>query len=231
MALLPACLPLTSALTLGTSGILTLNQGILALGANTLTLNNTASTVIQGNAPSASNMIEADGAGFFTESIPTGASVAFYPVGTYNVTPYYSPVTMTFTANATAGTIGARVLNVVDPNNGSPTDYLTRYFAFTSATVTTYTYNITVGYVPSDVHGTLANIRYSYYNNSTWVAFASSAASNVLTCTETLTSSYCPAGCYCRLLLHWSHCYYCTHLFPVCPKRRLVYSCYLGIIS
>jgi hypothetical protein len=98
---------------------LTLTSGILQIGNNDLTINNTANNAIQGAAFDASNMIETNGSGYVFRSASTVTPIDF-PVGTGG---FYDPVSITSTS-ATSGSI--RVRTEQDFSLGS--NFLERYW-------------------------------------------------------------------------------------------------------
>ncbi|MFH0865257.1 MAG: T9SS type A sorting domain-containing protein [Bacteroidota bacterium] len=168
------------------SSNLTLSSGLIILGSNNLTMS-VASGVINGNAPSATNMIVTDGTGQFIKTIGTGDLAALtLPIGDNTGTPEYSPVVLDFSANAVSGTVGINVVNARHPEDVSPT-YLTRYWQFTTTGLTTYSYIATYYYSDSDVNGTEGDLKISRYDNSAsiWTEYLTST---VNTGANTLTS-------------------------------------------
>jgi fibronectin-binding autotransporter adhesin len=174
------------------SGTLTLNSGILTIGTNDITLANGAS--LAGNAPSASNMV-ATGTGRFFKYFPIGDSPAFtFPVGDVTGTTEYSPVTLDFSANTAAGTVGVSVTNATHPSintGGTATSYLSRYWTYATTGLTNYTYNAsTYQYNASDINGTEALMKLSYWNGAAWTTIANSNASaNSLSISSALTQA------------------------------------------
>ena len=178
------------------NGTLTLNQGILSLGTNNITLANGAS--LAGNSPGASNMV-ATGTGMFIKYFPAGDSPAFtFPVGDVTGTAEYSPLTLDFSANTIAGTVGVSVTNAVHGSinsGGTATAYLSRYWTFATTGLTgNYTYNVsTYQYNASDINGTEALMKLSYWNGAAWTSIAnSSAGGNTLSISSPLTQATGP---------------------------------------
>jgi hypothetical protein len=177
------------------SGILTLNSGILSLGANTLTLPSGAT--LAGNAPGAANMV-ATGTGRFIKYFAIGDSPAFtFPIGDITVTYEYSPVTLDFSANTVAGTVGIGITNSVHASintGGTATSYLARYWTFATTLLTNYTYNVsTYQYNAGDITGTEALMKLSYWNGAAWTSIANSSASgNTLSISAALTQATGP---------------------------------------
>ncbi|MBY0485619.1 MAG: hypothetical protein K2P85_00270, partial [Flavobacteriaceae bacterium] len=183
-----ATLPLGMNVTVSNAVGLTLTAGNIALGTFNLTNTNTAGTLGVG---SATSMVVATGTGKAYTSFPTGATAArTFPIGDGT---NYSPVTLSFSANTVAGTVGAGVTATAHPqyaNSGVQTDYLNRYWSFITTGLTTYTYTSTFGYVAGDIVGTETNIKLNRWNGASWVEDATSAAIlNTLTSTTGLTDS------------------------------------------
>lgn len=133
---------------------LTLQAGLLSLGANNLTLNATAT--VNGNAPNAGNMVVADGSGELRKIFNTTGSFTF-PIGD-NTAPngaQYSPATLTFTSGVGFNTStygGVRVTDLVHPNNSIAANYITRYWS-PSTNLPTYTCNASYIYTDADIVG------------------------------------------------------------------------------
>ncbi|MBI5218846.1 MAG: hypothetical protein HY958_07945, partial [Bacteroidia bacterium] len=162
---------------------LTLTNGLLLLSNYDLTLSNTAATI--SGTPDATKMIVTNGTGKFYKAFATGASSFTFPVGDVTGTAEYSPVTLNFTANAVAGNAGVIVTDATHASMGSSTDYLSRYWSFTTTGLTTYTYDMTCYYMDADINGTEANLKVSRWDASTWTVLTSSVtpASNYISFT------------------------------------------------
>ncbi|MEZ5173342.1 MAG: hypothetical protein R2850_07495 [Bacteroidia bacterium] len=158
-------------------------QGRLMLGNFNLGLPATA--LIDGNAPSATNMIVTDGTGQLLKMFPATSAVFTYPVGDITGTAEYSPVTLDFTVNSVANRqIGVSVTDARHPNDLLTVDYLSRYWSFTSSSAANnYTLNATFSYPAADVNGTEALIDVNQYNPSTtgWTAYPTSHTLNTVT--------------------------------------------------
>lgn len=173
------------------NGTLTLTNGLITLGANDLNLSATTSALA--GTPSSTNMVVTNGAGLFIKYFATGNAAAFtFPVGETTGSTEYSPVTLDFATNAVAGTVGVRVVDAKDPNNSEPDNYITRYWAFTTATMTTYTYVGTFNYLAADVVGASeSSFTANWWTGTAWNVDASSvttAASDLVT-TGTLSET------------------------------------------
>ena len=131
------------------NGTLTLTDGLLTILGNDLTV----STI--GGAPGATKMIIANGIGQVKRNFVTGASAFTFPVG--DNAGNYTPVILSFTANATAGLVGLNLKNVKHPANTQPDNYINRYWSITAPLLTTYTYSASFNYVATDVVGTGEN--------------------------------------------------------------------------
>jgi len=166
--LIGATINLSASATLsGTTGALQLNGSVLSLGTNNLTLSSGTST-ITGAALSATNMIRTESTGQFFRQIPTSAWVNPYvfPIGDNGI---YSPVSLSFTANTAAGTIGIRTIDAVHPSMGAVSDYLNRYWRTTIAGITAYTLSSAVfSYDDALVTGSEANLNLSAFTGSVW---------------------------------------------------------------
>jgi len=186
---------LSNSITTVTSAV-NLTNGLLRLGSsNNLSIGLGSAATFNGSY-SASTMVVADGTGQVTKVFPAGFAGTFiYPVGDASgpsSTIEYSPVTITFAANPaiSATTLGLRVVDDVAPNNGSPTDYLTRHWVFTGGTGN-YNYDVAFNYPAADVVGTEGNLRISRYN-STWLSSSSSASSGTLSNLSALSNLSTP---------------------------------------
>ncbi len=173
------------AFTAATNGSVILQDGQFILGANNLTIP-TLGTISTPTSFDNSRMVVANGTGQLLKTIPTGASAFLYPIGDNAASANgaeYSPVNLNFTANATSGNIGVKVTNTAHPSNGAATNYLNRYWTFTTSTVTTYTYTADFTYTSDDVVGTLSSINAARYNTGLWYGYNSTNGSNTLTVT------------------------------------------------
>jgi hypothetical protein len=180
-----------------TSGV-ALNAGVLSIGAFNLTLSTSGANVTTTGSFSNSTMIAADGTGSLIKTYATGpTSISFtWPIGDLTSGADYSPVTISFTGTG-SGSLGFRVVDAVDPNNGSAVNYITRYWVPTIATFTTYSWNGSLTYTSGDIVGTESSLRVNAWDNtnSAWLEYTSgSAGSNVVTVTTGPTSGSLAAG-------------------------------------
>ena len=147
-----------SALTVNTSLVLT--NGLIDLGANTMTL---ASTCSNSFTASANSYVIADAiAGAVLSKVVTATGTGYiFPVGISG----YSPATVNFTAGTLGGTLGMAVKNAINPNwSFATTDYLNRYWSLTTSGLTTPTYDFSATYPGADVVGTIS----AYYKSNQW---------------------------------------------------------------
>ncbi|MCU0461891.1 MAG: hypothetical protein MUF36_07755 [Bacteroidales bacterium] len=175
---------------LNVTGTTTLNSGILEI------LNADLQIAAIGGTPSANSMIVTNGTGYLKRSFPSGASAAYsFPIGdNTGGLNEYSPARFTFSANATAGTLGVKVTDAKHPANTETDNYITRYWSFNAPLLTTYTYSAQFTYPAADVVGTdEANFRMQRYDNglSTWKSDVGSitvpGAPSTLTTSASLT--------------------------------------------
>ncbi len=150
----------------GTSNALGMNASLLSLGNNNLSFSNAAATF--NGTFSSSNMVLTNGTGQFIRTIPASGFVNPYvfPIGG---STGYSPASLTFTA-AAGGTIGAKVTEGTHPNMLTPvvSDYINRYWNFTTTGMGTYTYSGLMQYQDADIVGSEALLLNSVWDGSSW---------------------------------------------------------------
>ncbi|HRG59556.1 MAG TPA: hypothetical protein PK323_11410, partial [Bacteroidia bacterium] len=153
------------------TGILSLSlNNRLILGANDLTVANTASAAILPAVGTATQMVVADGAGRLIRSITTGISYT-WPIGEMTGTIEYSPVVLNFTSTSVARDIGFNVVNATHPqmNNPDPqTNYRNRYFGVYNSAGGNYTYTPTYNFLVADNIGAFANVKLNRYDGVSW---------------------------------------------------------------
>ncbi len=139
------------------NGVLTLTNGLVSLGADTLVLGPLAT--ISGT-PSSAKMVVASGTlgGQLAKEFPPAGGSFTYPVGDAVGTVEYSPVTLAFNSGtfATGNAVGVNVVD--DQYTGTATSYLTRYWNITQSGVTGFSANATFNYLEADWVGTEADI-------------------------------------------------------------------------
>ncbi len=155
------------------NGTLSLNEGLLVLGANNLTLG--ASAVVSGT-PSATNMIVTSGAGNVIKSIADAQSLPYsftFPIGETTGTTEYSPVTVTLNSGTLASaSINAKVVNAKHASNTSVADYLDRYWTLASVGITGGSMSLNGTYLPADVVGTESNMISANYSSGSWTNYS-----------------------------------------------------------
>lgn len=180
----PVSVTLTNATTASNAGVaLTMNQGLLILGNNNLTLS-AATSSIGGNAPSASNMIVTNGTGVLAKAIGAAPYAFTFPVGDNTGTVEYSPVRLDFSTGA-ARTISVNVTDGRHPQDLLVSDFLSRYWTITSNSVAAYTLTAEFTYAPSDINGDENNLKVNRYDlaNAVWAEYASTVSSPVVSAT------------------------------------------------
>lgn len=162
--------------------LLTLTTGSLTLGNSDLTMGAAAPAIAGTFGPAV--MIVTNGTGSVTKLATTTATGSYvYPVGETTGITEYTPITI----NLTSGTFGAgagvkvRVVDLKHPNNGSPANFLTRYWATQSMGITgALGATITGTYMPADINGMEAEIAGARYNAALpWVKSAALASNTV----------------------------------------------------
>jgi hypothetical protein len=157
---------------------LTLNNGLLILDSNNLTL---GAHILIGGTPSASSMIVTNGTGELRKQMTALGSFLF-PVGDNTGTPEYSPATLTqtsgsFPANAY---ISLRVVNAKHPANNAKANYLNRYWVVGRSGVSGNCSGV-FQYMPADVVGSEALIYAGRYTPSVaalWTTLTLASASD-----------------------------------------------------
>ena len=165
----------TAGLTIGgntsLNGILTLTNGLVALGANNLLLG--ASATVAGT-PSSASMVVATGSGELRKEFQAGGSFTF-PVGDITGAAEYSPVTLNFSSgNFPAGNyVGVNVVNTVYPDPAITDDYLNRYWNISQSNIIGFNCNAMFQYSPGDVTGNEATLSCTRVFPTPWKCFGS----------------------------------------------------------
>ncbi len=159
---------------------LNITSGQFLLGNNIVTL---ASAATVTGTFSASNMVVTNGTGELRKSF-TGSASFTWPIGDNTGTAEYSPISLNLTTGVN-GYIGMRVVNAVEPNNGSATNYIKRYWV-ASTNLSSYSWTGTATYTTADKVGTESSYRLNIFDpnapSTGWTQYnSSSASSNVLT--------------------------------------------------
>ncbi|MES2648456.1 MAG: T9SS type A sorting domain-containing protein [Bacteroidota bacterium] len=178
--------------TLDGTKALTLSSGRIALGNNSLTISNTASTSVN----IAAGYIDCTGSGNFIRAIGTNGSYIF-PIGNAS---NYTPATFVFTSNSVNGRLlGTRVVGTAHANlldAPMPASYINNRYWSTSVNDAsgTYTYTPVFSFIstPTDVAGNINDIRLSRWNTAAGVwmnTLISNSSSTSITSTMLTESS------------------------------------------
>ncbi|KAF0199534.1 MAG: hypothetical protein FD170_3914, partial [Bacteroidetes bacterium] len=165
--------------SLPVNGTLTLSNGRINLGAHNLIMG-ASSPAIAGTL-GINNMIVADGTGQLRKLYSANGSYVF-PVGDATGTAEYSPMTLIFNSGAYAGGAYAavRVVDAKHPNNGSPTDFLTRYWSATSSGISAFNATVTGTFVAADVTGVVGNMLTGKWDGALpWQKFGAVTATTI----------------------------------------------------
>ncbi len=149
------------------SGILTLTNGKITTGTNSLIVSNPSTSAISG--ASSSKYIN----GNLQLNIAAGANTYAYPIGTATV---YAPVSIAFTSGTTAGTLTGFTTNGDHPSIATstlaPTSSVNRYWRFVvNSGLTTANYGATYNWVAADKDPpfTFSTAVVGKYNSPTWI--------------------------------------------------------------
>ena len=185
---------LTNACTM--SGVLTLTNGKLLLGANNLIMSNNSPSLIVGGS-STSHVVTGDPFdasptyGLLSRAITTTTFPAVYlfPVGNNSG---YQPMTLTFTSNTVARAVTVYAMNGTEPSVSSSPSYLSNRYWITGLSIATgtYSYNSQFEFPASDVVGGFASLKL-YNAMASWTDAGSSATSTSVT-SSGLTNATAP---------------------------------------
>ena len=171
------------------NNILSLESGIISLGANNITITNAAVSAISGY--SETNYIKTNSTGELRRAIGvTGFPLNYaFPVG---VTAY-TPVNYSFTDNTVATNLYVRVVETTHPSV-STTDYIqNRYWSTNLSDASgTYSYSASYNFISGDIVGNSSNIRVVRWNGSSWGSIPSSSCSGTLLSTGIVTELSAP---------------------------------------
>ncbi len=150
---------------------LLLSKGYLAVGAGNVTFGGTTTT-FGTSTLNTTSMVTTPNAGYLCYAFPAGATSAVtFPLGETTGTTEYTPLTLGFTDNSAARTIGFRLTDGIHPNNGSSSNYISRYVTmYASNTSGTYVYNLNTSYngASGDLVGTESTLQPAVYTASSW---------------------------------------------------------------
>ena len=153
------------------NGILTMNNGQLTLGSNDLILGTAASST---GSFSSSNMIVADSSGALCKQFGSTGSYT-YPIGDATGTANYSPASLNFHSGTfNPGQVCINLTDAKHPNNGSPQNYLSRYWTASSSGISDFSTTALFNYDGSseDIVGSENLIYALKYDNNTWTTGA-----------------------------------------------------------
>ncbi len=181
----PTSVTLDKDISINSGGGINMLAGRFILGNFNVTI--AATAAIGGNPFSASNMLVTNGTGELRKSVTTSPTTFTWPVGDTTATADYSPITLTVTFGA-SGYVGFRVIDAIEPNNGSATNYITRYWV-ASTNLSTYSWSGSATYTAPDKAGLESAYKLNIYDPNApsigWSQYAnSSAAANTLTITS-----------------------------------------------
>jgi len=169
-------------------GYLTFETGKITLGNYNLTLG-TSSDILQ---YSDSKFIVASGTGELRKEFSAPGSF-LYPVGDNSGTNEYSPARLEFTSGSFGGNAyaGISLTDSKHANNGSLTDFLSRYWSVTQNNISGFSCNVTLEYLDSDINGTESNIYSGQWENPNWIKLnPTNTANNQLSGTVNVFSDF-----------------------------------------
>ena len=131
---------------------LSFNGGLLFLGTNNLFMDSAAG--ILGN-PYSSSMLVQNGSGRLMKKFISGGSFTF-PIGELTGSDDYSPVALSFSSGdfTSNSWVSVSVTDAVSSVCSGVSNYLTRYWSFSSSGISNYAVSVTAEYVAADVQGT-----------------------------------------------------------------------------
>lgn len=155
------------------NGGLVIEDGLLYLGTSFLSVANGNENAVNAGTGSFSDqqMIVTDGTGMLQRVVNTGASTlgTLWPIGDATGTLEYSPVKLTFSTHSAAEYIRYRVVDAQHPNDGSATNYISRYWLSSlAANTSTYNYTPIYTFLPADVVGSAAGLKLNRWFSPTW---------------------------------------------------------------
>ena len=154
---------------------LTLGAGSIDTNSHTLTANGVIQNGSGGSGTTdfdSDHMIISNGTGKLRRSAAPGENV--FPVGTNNGTAQYTPATLSFTRGTFGGSayVEMAVKDAIQPNNGSTTNYLKRYWTVRSDGITGFSCDTTFRYLETDVEGSTEEKIYgASYSGVGWTGF------------------------------------------------------------
>lgn len=167
---------------------LTLTNGLIDLGATTMTLAATCSNVFTA---SANSFVIADNTagGILRKAITDNVTTYNFPIGDKIGTLDYTPARFTSASGSSATAfLGVSVQDFAlatdkHPNLDATTDYISRYWALTTSGTFTapISYTFAADYITADVNGAEVNCRSNQWNGTAWSGGGSATGGNTLT--------------------------------------------------
>ncbi len=162
----------------GVDGTFTLTAGKFNLGANTLTLGQSATISI--SSPSGTKMIDRGTGSVAKEyNAPSSASITF-PVGSGSD---YSPATISNLSATGSGSITLSLFSSAHPDLSAPSVALARYWAFSVTGLTISSADLSLTYVASDVNGAEGSYVVRRRSGGSWTDPSGSISSPTITIT------------------------------------------------
>ncbi len=175
------------------SNILYLTDGIFDLENANLRLTNTNNAAAINGTITTSNMIVTNGTGQLIKYFGTNSTVPFtFPVGDNVGITELTPAYLTFSSNS-AGDVGVNLQDAAHPLITSYSDFISRYWTF-SSTMSSYNYQLNYDYIePDDVNGNISNILAVRNTTGVWTSYPSTVGGgNIAISTSPLTTITCP---------------------------------------
>lgn len=131
---------------------LILSNGLVYLGTNNLIMDSLASS---GGSPSTSSMVVQNGSGRIRKNYRSNSGAFLFPIGEESTVTEYSPAILEFTSGAygAGAFVTVQVIDDQNPSCSGNTNYLSRYWAFSSSGITSFTANVQGYYLNADVNG------------------------------------------------------------------------------
>jgi hypothetical protein len=151
------------------NGLLTLENGVVNLGAFHLTLG--ANSPAVSGTFGTTRMVLVSGAGQLRKVFSSSGSFMF-PVGENTGTTEYTPITISVNSGdfTVDSYVGIRVIDDKHPDNISTTDFLSRYWRL-SSNFSSVNYNAQATYLPIDVNGSESAMNAYLYNGGNGTPF------------------------------------------------------------
>ena len=167
------------------SGTLTMTNGNISTGANTLTIDGSISVTFHDN----TKMIILDNGtnqGTLKLKMATNSTNYLFPIGDSRSGNRYSPITLNFSTGLNSSSyVSAKVFGIKHLNNSSSSPILNRYWDLIPTGLdASYSYNIVMQYLDGDVTGTEADLVFGKYSTS-WIQLVGTLNQSLNTFTTT----------------------------------------------